>query len=160
MWYCTNAAATASTVTNKFSNGATGCEARIVEFSNITNAGTAIIVQSVTNSADSGSPSLTLAALQGGGTNAVFAAFGNDSNPFGGVNENGWVEDWDDGYNPPTTGLYTTYRLATTDNTITVTNTSVWAGIAVELAAMPCESGELANAGTNRHHIFYAKGLH
>lgn len=155
MWYCTNVSATASAVTNKFTNGATGCEAQILEIANLSNIGGGIIVQSVTNNADAtANPSITMAALQGGATNLVIAAWGNDVNPFGATAAESWTLSLNDGYGTPATGLAVVYGGQTTDNTPSITaSASDWGGIAVELAALPCAAPPniplVANSDTN-----------
>jgi hypothetical protein len=80
-------------------------------------------------------PAITLAALQATADNAVVYACMNEINPFAGTAEASWTEQWDTGHATPTTGVYVGYRLATSDNTIAVTQGSAsrWCAVAVEL---------------------------
>jgi len=78
-------------------------------------------------------PDITMAAIANS-KNGVVCAFINNQNPFGGAPESGWTEDFEGGYNTPTTGGYYMFRNSGTDNTPTVTaSSSNWAGIAIEI---------------------------
>lgn len=134
--------ASPTTTTGTFdcsSDASTGTDIRVVEFTGVDTSGTngsGAIVQSVPNSGVGvNNPSVTLAALDASGNNAVSAVFGNNSNAFGGTAEASWVEDLDAGHGTPTAGIYHTYRLATTDNTVVVTKSGNpnWGGVAVEI---------------------------
>jgi hypothetical protein len=78
---------------------------------------------------------ITLSALNASGSNAVVAFMGNDIvTTFTGTNELNWVEDMDSGWATPSSGIYCTYRVRHTDNTVNVTNNSAdWAGVAFEI---------------------------
>ena len=108
VWYTMSATATSSTLTNKFAGAATGCAIFVCEFTGVnTNepSGVSAIRQSASQVADAtANPSLSLgAAMMAHSRNAGFAAFANDVNPFGGIQEGGWTEDFDNGYNTPAT---------------------------------------------------------
>jgi hypothetical protein len=99
------------------------------------NNGSSCIAQFPTNSANAtANPNITMSALHSSGASAVFFCFGNDINVFGGTAETDWNEVDDVGFNTPATGSYFGYRIATVDNTVTVTRAaSDWGGIAVEV---------------------------
>lgn len=122
-----------------FGGGSSGSASAIWEITGVPTTGingADAIVQAVTATGTaSANPSLTLAPISNS-HNVVIAVFGNSLNPFGGVPESGWTEDFDSGYDTPTAGSYIMSRLTTTDNTPSVTAASSdWAGIAIELKA-------------------------
>lgn len=111
----------------------------VLELPNAASDATLAVVQSPPFQGASGTqPAGTMAALKNNGADAVVFAIINGNNPFGGTIEAGgdWVEQWDAGVGTPATGLYVGYRLATTDNTLSVTQgaNSSWVMIAVEIA--------------------------
>jgi len=109
---------------NTFGGGSTGYTSALWEVSGFDNTSglASAIVQTGTGGATGSNPSITLSALTARAT--VLAMFCNDANPFGGTNESGWSEDFDDGYSTPTAGSYMTSRIATNDNTPSVTASS------------------------------------
>lgn len=137
LWYVYATDNTSSSVTNRFTNGATGGSMAILEL-----AGTAVyrsnaaVTNRTVNSANAGAnPTITLSAFNGG-ADAVVAILGSDANPFGGTAEAGWVEDMDSGYANPATGSYLTHSVNRSDNTVAVTAASAdWGGIAVQVRA-------------------------
>lgn len=135
LWQCILPAAVSSALTNK--SAGTGCGMRVVEFSGIdTNAP---VVQVIAAGADlSSNPTIALSGLASHNRNAVFVVLANTLALFGGTPEANWLEDLNSGYTLPPTGLFTTYALGTSDNTINVTATSAsWGGIAVEVKVEP-----------------------
>lgn len=120
-------------------NAATGAGIRVVEFTGVDTSGTngsGAIVQSAVKTDNTANPDVTLAALDASGNNAVSAVFGNGINPFAAGAEASWVEDLDTGYATPAIGMYHTYRLGTTDNTVVVTRgAAAFSGVAVEIKA-------------------------
>lgn len=130
------ASPTATVGTAAFSAAVTGCMIYVCEFRNadVTCQGSDAIVQVAFNGGDaSANPVVTLAALAGGGNNAVLGASGHDINPSG-TAEGSWTEDRDATYATPTTGLYVSHRTNTTDNTWGPTiGSSDWSAIAFEI---------------------------
>lgn len=98
--------------------------------------GSNAIVQAVTDAIDANAnPTITLAAFTSS-RNAAIAGFINNTNPFGGAAESGWVEQHENGYDTPATGGYYMTRVDAADTTPTVTAASSnWAGIAIEIKA-------------------------
>lgn len=136
VWYTMSATAISSTLTNKFAGAATGCAMFVCEFTGVnTNqpSGVGAIRQSVSQTADAtANPSLSLgAAMMAHSRNAGYAAFANDLNPFGGIQEGGWTEDFDNGYNTPATGLYVAHILGTLDNSFSCTASSSDLGLII-----------------------------
>jgi hypothetical protein len=100
-----------------------------------TNGADAIGVSSTNSGDGTANPTVTTGAFTNG-SSAAIAFFGNTANPFTGTAESGWTEDSDVGFSSPTRGVYIMSRLATTDNTATVTAAaSDWGGIALEIKA-------------------------
>jgi len=91
------------------------------------------IRQIVIDSNTSADPVLTFSGM--GNSSAVFSAFENGRNPFGGTPESGWTENADGGCatfsgSSYIHGAYIMSRTSTNDNTATVTATSsTWRGI-------------------------------
>lgn len=112
------------------------CSVRVQEFQGAVttgSGGSGAVVQSGTGAATGTAASVTLSALTVS-TNSVFAVAGNLTIPYAGTVEGGWTEDYDGGNSSPNTGMLTMYRLATTDNTPSVTAASMsWAMIAIEI---------------------------
>lgn len=140
-----NASPSAGATTATYGASQTGCYIKIVEFVNADPTGTdgdAAIVQCavITDPVDPGTgtanPSLTLSALSGGGANAVIAFSGSSLNPYAGTSEGTWTEELDTGFGLPTTGVYATYQLASTDNTVVITaGIARWGLVALEIKA-------------------------
>jgi len=116
-----------------FGGGSTGYATGIWEIS-----GADDVIQSTSQAATTGSnPSLTLSSLANSNS-GVIAVFANNANTPTGSAEGGWTEDFDAGYNSPTSGCYVMSRLATTDNTPSYTaSSSTWLGVALEIKASP-----------------------
>lgn len=134
----TNATSPSGRVRVTFAGTQTGCNIRIVQFGNVdsTGANGANAVRQAAMATNAiANPTITLATLNPTGKSAVWMSVANvDANGNAGAAETDWVEDFDDGYGTPSTGLYTMYRLTTTDNTPTVTQgAQQWAAIAVEV---------------------------
>lgn len=122
-------------------DAANGCDMRIIQLTGVhddsANNGAGAIIQSVSAvNQGSANPSLGLAPLDAAGDSAVIAGFSGDTNPFGADPETDWTEYRDGGYSTPLTSLGIYYRLATTDNTVTVTRAADdWGGWAAEIKA-------------------------
>jgi hypothetical protein len=119
----------------------TGNSMYVCGLSNVVTSGTSgagAIVQFTVHTNATANPSATLSALGGSGRNAVIVFVANvDSNGAATSPETGWTEDRDNGYSTPSTGLSVIHRLATTDNTVAVTQAAQqWAMICIEIAAV------------------------
>jgi hypothetical protein len=122
-------------------DAATGCAIRPFKLTGTVDAtadnGVSALRQVVTGGGNAtANPTLTMSALETDALNAVLFMVGTDVNPPGGTAEASWTEWRDTGYTTPPTGEYFMYRLATTDNTPTVTAAAQdWGAVAVEVRA-------------------------
>lgn len=136
----TNATTPVGIVSNMYAAATSGGAIRVLEITNVmlTGAnGADAIVQVLKGTNATANPTITLASLGAGGTNAVLAFFGNVANGFGGTAEAGWVEAWDQGYNNPASGQYLEWQIAGADTTPTVTVAAQqWGAIAFEVASI------------------------
>lgn len=135
VWYCKVTNAVSSTLTNTTAAvNQTGCLIQVVEFNDVDmtdDSGIWGIRQSNIQTADAtANPGVTLSPVMfadasGVGRNAAFAICGaGDVNPANITNEVNWITNaiGNIGYNTPSTGLFTSYRLAHTDSSITFSN--------------------------------------
>ncbi len=124
------------TITATFGATYTGVSLQLIRVTGCVLTGTNgsdAIVQSVTDVGAGADPAITMAAISSS-RNSVMAFFANNINPFGSTEEAGWTLLGNTGYDTPASGITTTMRLNTTDNTPTVTAASSdWAGIAIEI---------------------------
>lgn len=131
-------APSAGTGTASFGGTQTGCIIRVIEFTGVDTSGSdgsGALVQTNSTSNTSANPALNLNAIASS-RNAVVGLSGNTLNPYGGVTETDWTEDQDVGHLLPTTGGFTMYRLATSDNSLAITAANAtWALVGVEIKA-------------------------
>jgi hypothetical protein len=121
-----------STLTNKFSNAATGCNISVMEFISVRTDGTGgagAITNITMAAADATANSTVTPATEINPRNGTYAGAANDVNPFAGTPEVDWIEDEDAGHSAPNSGIYVTHRNNTLDNTVVVTRASTDWGI-------------------------------
>lgn len=144
MFRAMGAAPTSTAGTADFAGATqTGCHIRVIQFANADTSGangSGAIVQTVaTNAATTANAYLSMASLTGT-QNAVLMALAHNqvSGTLAGSPEAGWTSPWSVSYATPFCGLFGEYRLATTDNSITITSASVDYGIiALEIKQAP-----------------------
>lgn len=131
-WAITNAATQTAAATVNYGWGNTQGGVNIWACSFTGAHLTTPIVQSVvmTNTAN---VAITLSAITGT-KNGVMSINGElDTNGSWGTPEAGWSEIDNIGHNNPTDGMYVTYRVPTTDNTVAVTGTGSTGAVAFEI---------------------------
>lgn len=116
-----------STLTNKFSNGATGSGLAVMEWSGVNTSGSGgsgAVVQVAMNALDGSANSTVTLSAFGDPRNAGFGGVGDDESDVS-TPETGWVEDFDLTHNNPFISFYGTHRNNTTDNTVTLVNSAL-----------------------------------
>lgn len=117
------------------------CAIKIFEFTNVDTSGvngSGAIVQSGSASANTANPTVTLAALNSSGRNAVFASSINAVNPYAASPKAGWTEDDDGGVGGTgVMGYYSTHQLASVDNAAGLVRViNIWGMVAAEVKAI------------------------